>query len=256
MIVRPAACSLLLLRLQTYGLVSAQDIAPSVISKGYERIFDNDNTISYRRLREEKSSKAKGKGATVDEDTFITTDENVIVIDSPEPPSPWPTYFPTNFNSELPTSEKIATDSVLIFGERSPNCPPLLPKLTNTNKPTPKPSIPTRINPITLKPVQIPVDTLSPTKQPNTPKPIPIDSLAPTDEPSREPSKQPTSKPTPATQRPSPAPSKKPGSAPTTTNSEITFRRGDLKKDIQRFGIKITKGMSVRYVTRISFHCS
>jgi len=45
--------------------------------------------------------------------------------------------------------------------------------------------------------------------------------------------------------RPSPRPS-----PPPETPSSVTFRRGDLTKDIARFGIKVNKGVTVRMVAR------
>lgn len=71
-----------------------------------------------------------------------------------------------------------------------------------------------------------------------TPRPVAIDTREPTAAPSPKPSDRTTSNPT---SRPAPT-------SPTT--NAITFQRGVVRKDIKRFGFKVSRGISVKMIAR------
>ena len=121
-------------------------------------------------------------------------------------PSPWPTYYPVEVVSVLPTEVQVGLDMDLIIGVRTPDCPDLL-------------------------------------GQDSTPRPIVLDTLRPT--------APPTPQPTASTPRPTPPPTPKPTAAtPTTNEAKITFQRGALKKNIKRFGFKVSRGLTVRMLAQ------
>ena len=145
-----------------------------------------------------KAGKASEPPTSSPSETRIGEDEDVPATYFP---SPWPTYYPVEAESELPTYTDIGLDADIVVGIRTPNCPRFMGEST-----TPRP---------------ITMDTVEPTK-------------LPTSKPSNRPSKNPSNRPT---QRPSSLPG-------------ITFERGALKKDIKRFGFKVSKGMTVRKIAQ------
>ncbi|KAL7485353.1 hypothetical protein ACHAW6_010955 [Cyclotella cf. meneghiniana] len=182
--------------------------------------------------------------------------EPPVPFPTTNPPSPWPTYFPTAAVSELPTGPETGLELDLIVGIRTPDCPRLLGQA-----PTPRPS-----------PLPTPPDTLGPTASPSA-KPTPRPSARPTKLPTTRPTLKPTVKPTNSptakptllptvrrtrtptnkpTEKPTPRPTQKPSIGTSTAGPIITFRRGDLKKDIKRFGFKVSKGLTVRLIAQAS----
>ena len=142
----------------------------------------------------------------------------VVDVDVPfEPaatalPSPWPTYYPVEAVSEFPTEVQVGLDMELVIGVRTPDCPKFL-------------------------------------GQESTPRPIVLDTLRPTAPPTPRPTAPPTLRPTP-TPKPSVPPTPKPIAAAPTTNAKITFQRGVLKKNIKRFGFKVSRGLTVRMLAQ------
>jgi hypothetical protein len=203
--------------------------------------------------------------------------EQPMLLPTTNPPSPWPTYYPTTPVSELPTGPDTGLELDLIVGIRTPDCPRLLgqattprpsplpipptvePTASPTAKPTPRPSARPANRPTTRptnRPTTLP--TIRPTPPP-TNRPTTRPTTRPTSKPTAKPTNSPTAKPTlrptlfrtrtPTTKptaEPTPRPTQRPSIGTSTADPIITFRRGDLKKDIKRFGFKVSKGLTVR----------
>lgn len=157
------------------------------------------------------------KGCLWQDEACIDTDTS----QDEEAPTVWPTYSPSVPSTRSPA--KIAPPPLVTheFDIDSPTpqvgCDPIGSRTTLTGPTIPRP---TRNNPITRFPTSPPSGspTLLPSKAPTT---SPLD---PTSSPSTSPLKAPTSAPV----------RKKVPKGP----SPVTFRRGDLRKDIDRFGFK------------------
>ncbi|KAL3801512.1 hypothetical protein HJC23_000950 [Cyclotella cryptica] len=219
-------------------------------------------------------------------DECIIDDEDQPNDAPVSPPSPWPTYFPVATVSESPTDVGVGFETVLVSGTRTPNCPPLLrsmrtslpsprptqkptsiPTSRRTSNPTPKPTLAN-----TLKPTVVP--TSRPTPKPTmNPSPTPI-----TTRPTRVPSPRPTTKRSNPKQPKAPATVANPKMPPTTPPTDgaqtfltmsptppqpdaplgtkssstraLTYRRGNLSKDISRFGFRVSKGITVRMIAQ------
>ena len=126
----------------------------------------------------------------------------------------WPTYSPSELKTQIPTpTNDIESPTIIIID--SPTTPiSIIDEI----------SVPTlNCNPIGSRD-HIIVD--KPTRNiPVTSSPITSDTLEPTEQTADTPSDQATPKP---------------------TTQDVTFRRGDLLKDVERFGISVSKGIIVQ----------
>lgn len=124
-----------------------------------------------------------------------------------------PSMSPTNVPVSAPTSvSSITTPTILHGGSRAPNCPPIGSRSSTTTKPSPKPIVFPQNNPVTSSPVN-------------------AYRAVPTPEPTHSPTHKPTKSPItidPDTYSPTKI----------DTLSPVSFRRGELKKNISRLGIK------------------
>ena len=135
----------------------------------------------------------------------------------------WPTYSPSELKTQIPTpTNDIESPTIIIIDS------PTTPISDATPTVIDEISVPTlNCNPIGSRD-HIIID--KPTRNiPVTSSPVTSDTLEPTEQTADAPSKATTSKP---------------------TTQDVTFRRGDLLKDVERFGISVSKGIIVRMLAK------
>lgn len=232
-----------------------------------------------------------GKCIWKNDECIIDGDDELTDASPMSSPSPWPTYFPVASVSESPTDEGVGFETDIISGIRAPNCPPLLhalrtslPSSRPTQKPTSDQSSPLTSTPTPdptkaaiTKPIVIhsarptPKLTKNPSPKPISPRPTNLPLPRPTTKqinPKQPKASETTANPTmPPTAPPtagantllmiSPTPPQPKALIETKTSSAqaLTYRRGDLSKDIRRFGFRVSKGITVRYVIMVFFVC-
>ena len=157
------------------------------------------------------------KGA--DDSIQVDIEGDIAVLQSTD----WPTYSPSEMKTQIPTPTNDIESPTIIIIDSLP---------TPISDPTPsiidEISVPTlNCNPIGSRD-HIIVDKAT-RNIPVTSSPVTSDTLEPTEQTADAPSDQATSKP---------------------TTQDVTFRRGDLLKDVERFGISVSKGIIVRMLAK------
>ena len=158
------------------------------------------------------------KGA--DDSTQVDIEGDIAVLYQS---TDWPTYSPSELKTQIPTpTNDIESPTIIIIDS------PTTPISDATPTVIDEISVPTlNCNPIGSRD-HIIID--KPTRNiPVTSSPVTSDTLEPTEQTADAPSKATTSKP---------------------TTQDVTFRRGDLLKDVERFGISVSKGIIVRMLAK------
>ena len=161
------------------------------------------------------------KGA--DDSTQVDIEGDIAVLYQS---TDWPTYSP-ELNTQIPTpTNDIESPTIIIID--SPTTP--------ISDPTPtvidQISVPTlNCNPIGSRD-HIIIDNKPTRNIPVTSSPVTSDTLEPTAEQTAD------------------APSEATPNSPKPTTQDATFRRGDLLKDVERFGISVSKGIIVRMLAK------
>ena len=157
------------------------------------------------------------KGA--DDSTQVDIEGDIAVLYQS---TDWPTYSPSELKTQFPTPTNDIESPTIIITDSPPtiiiDSPPIIDEI----------SVPTlNCNPIGSRD-HIIID--KPTRNiPVTSSPVTLDTLEPTEQTADAPSDQATPKP---------------------TTQDVTFRRGDLLKDVERFGISVSKGIIVRMLAK------
>jgi len=184
-----------------------------------------------------KSKSLKGKEKTVlhsphhrhlskkgaDDSTQVDIEGDIAVLYQS---TDWPTYSPSELKTQIPTpTNDIESPTIIIID--SPTTPISVPTPTVIDQI----SVPTlNCNPIGSRD-HIIID--KPTRNiPVTSSPVTLDTLEPTAEQTAD------------------APSEATPNSPKPTTQDVTFRRGDLLKDVERFGISVSKGIIVRMLAK------